>query len=218
VALESQLRRLVSRGYRGATFADALEAPTGRKVLAVTFDDAYRSVLDLAFPVLDRLGLPATVFVPTGFAGTEKPMSWPGIDQWLGGAYEDELVPMSWEELRRLRAAGWEVGSHTVSHPRLTDLDDQSLGAELLRSRRDCEERLGERCRSIAYPYGDVDARVTAAARRAGYGFGAALPPAFHPPRPLEWPRVGVYHSDGQWRFSLKASRSVRELRSRMGR
>jgi peptidoglycan/xylan/chitin deacetylase (PgdA/CDA1 family) len=212
--LEAQLHRLVSRGYRGATFADALTAPPGTRVISVTFDDAYRSVAELAFPVLERLGVPGTVFVPTGFAGASEPMSWPGIDDWLGGPHEGELVPMSWEQLRRLQAAGWEIGSHTVSHPRLTRVDDEQLAAELRDSRLACEARTGERCTSIAYPYGDVDARVTAAARDAGYAFGAALPASFHRPRPLEWPRIGVYRADPGWRFALKVSRSVRVLRS----
>src|SRR5215210_3808504 len=75
--LERQLGRLVARGYRGATFTEALARPVRGKVLAVTFDDAYRSVLERAFPILSDLRLPATVFVPTDFAGTERPMSWP---------------------------------------------------------------------------------------------------------------------------------------------
>ena len=53
------------RGYRGATFEDAVSAPPARRTLAVTFDDAYLSVLELGKPILDRLGLVATVFVPT---------------------------------------------------------------------------------------------------------------------------------------------------------
>ena len=58
---ERQLELLVRRGYRGVTFEQAVRAPHERTV-AVTFDDAYRSVLELARPILDRLGLPATVF------------------------------------------------------------------------------------------------------------------------------------------------------------
>lgn len=217
-ALERQLGRLVARGYRGATFADALAAPTGRRVLAVTFDDAYRSVLELAFPVLERFGLPGTVFVPTGFADTTTPMSWPGIEHWLGGPHEHELIPMSWEQLRRLHAAGWEIGSHSVSHPHLTRLGDAQLEAELRGSRLACAAGTGERCASIAYPYGDVDGRVAAAARDAGYAFGAALPTSFHRPRPLEWPRVGIYHADSERRFAVKVSPAVRLLRASLGR
>ena len=216
--LERQLQRLRARGYRGATFAEALGTPARGKVLVVTFDDAYRSVLHLALPILEHLGLPGTVFVPTGFAGSEAPMAWPGIDGWLDGPHRDELVPMSWSELRTLRARGWEIGSHTISHPRLTTLVDAALGRELRESRLACEDGLGEPCHSIAYPYGDVDARVAAAARDAGYRFGAALPVVPHRPRPTEWPRVGVYHGDEDRRFALKVSPAVRRLRVLAGR
>ena len=50
----------------------------------MTFDDAYRSVYEQARPVLESLGVPATVFVPTALVGSERPMAWPGTDQWLG--------------------------------------------------------------------------------------------------------------------------------------
>lgn len=212
--LERQLKSLLRRGYRGATFADAVCRPSASRTLAVTFDDAYRSVLDLAFPILDRLRLPGTVFVPTDFAGKEGPMSWPGIDGWVGGPHERELHPLGWQELRRLRDAGWEVGSHTVSHPKLTDLDDRALGAELRESRTACEHAMDAPCESIAYPYGDVDARVARASGEAGYTAGAALPARFDVTHPLQWPRVGIYHADAQWRFWLKASRPLRRLRS----
>jgi peptidoglycan/xylan/chitin deacetylase (PgdA/CDA1 family) len=210
--LEEQLELLVRRGYRGATFHQAVTAPTARRTLAVTFDDAYRSVSELAFPILARRGLPGSVFVATDFAG-KSPMAWPGIDRWLGGPHEPELAGMSWSELGELAEAGWEVGSHTRSHPRLTELDDGALAAELRESREACEDRLGRPCRSLAYPYGDVDDRVVEAARAAGYESAGTLPKRFIRPRPLEWPRVGVYHGDDARRFRLKVSPAVRLVR-----
>src|SRR5256885_10994213 len=115
--LEWQLRTLLDRGYRGATFTEAVSAPPAPRTVAVTFDDAYRSVLKLAFPILCRLGLVGTVFAPTDFIGREGPMAWPGIDRWLGGPHEPELVPLSWTELGVLVETGWEIGSPTRTHP-----------------------------------------------------------------------------------------------------
>ena len=100
---EQQLKLLVGRGYRGATFAQAATAPPHRKTVAVTFDDGLRSVLERAFPLLERLGLPATVFVPTDLVGADEPLSWRGVERWASGPYEDELRPLDWDELRRLR-------------------------------------------------------------------------------------------------------------------
>lgn len=205
-----QMRLLERRGYRAVTFSELVAGGDGKRV-AITFDDAYRSVGELAKPVLDRFGFTATVFVPTDFPG-RGPMSWLGIDLWLDGVHAAELVAHSWEELRGLADAGWEIGSHTCSHPYLTMLDDATLAAELADSRERCSERIGRPCRSIAYPYGDWDERVAAAAAQAGYEAGATL--ALHEARPLQWPRVGVYHVDAGWRFRLKASPAVRRLRS----
>ena len=70
--------------------------------MSVTFDDSFRSVIELARPVLRELGVPGTVFVPTSFAGSERPMQWSGITSWLDGPNESELIPMSWDELGEL--------------------------------------------------------------------------------------------------------------------
>jgi peptidoglycan/xylan/chitin deacetylase (PgdA/CDA1 family) len=202
--LEAQLRLLRRRGYRGATFYDAVTSPPAAKTMAVTFDDAFRSVLDLAFPILARAGVPGTVFVPTGFADSGRPLHWTGIDHWSDGPYAAELAGLTWQELRTLADAGWEIGSHTRTQPRLTELDDAALAAELEQSREACERGTGRPCRSLAYPYGDVDERVIAATRRAGYEVAAGLPARPGPSLPLAWPRVGVYHADALWRFHLK--------------
>lgn len=207
-----QIRRLTGRGYRPVTFASALQAPPDEKVLAITFDDAYRSVLEHAAPVLARIGAPATIFAPTAHVGSGRPMAWPGIDRWLGTEHEPELLPLDWEELGRLADAGWEIGSHTETHPRLGALDAESLRRELSGSRRTCEERLGRPCPSVAYPYGEVDGRVAAAAVEAGYRFGAALTVSAGEPRALHWPRIGVYHGEATWRFELKVAAPVPRL------
>jgi peptidoglycan/xylan/chitin deacetylase (PgdA/CDA1 family) len=212
---EWQLQLLLGRGYRGVTFHEAVTAPPRGPCMAITFDDAYRSVIELAFPIMSRLGVPGTVFVPTDHAGTEQVMQWPGIEQWLGTRHERELLPMSWNELGQLADGGWEIGSHTQSHAHLTRVDHARLTAELDCSREACEDQLGRPCLSISYPYGDVDDRVVQAARRAGYAAGAAMMPApVKPYSPLCWPRIGVFRPDGVWRFRLKTSPYDQTLRS----
>jgi peptidoglycan/xylan/chitin deacetylase (PgdA/CDA1 family) len=157
------------------------------------------------------------VYAPTGFVGSESPMSWPEIDRWRGGPREHELVPLGWDELRDLVGRGWEVGSHSVTHPRLSRLDPPELRAELAESKAACEREIGLACASIAYPYGDHDEAVVEAAGAAGYRFGLTLPARLHAATPLRWPRVGVYYGDDLHRFALKTSRAIRRIRSLLG-
>jgi peptidoglycan/xylan/chitin deacetylase (PgdA/CDA1 family) len=180
----------------------------------VTFDDGFRSVFEQGFDVLSELGVPATVFVVTDFVGGRAPMSWDGIGHWVGGQDEAELVAMSWDELRQLSANGWEIGSHTCTHRRLTRSDDETLADELRSSRDRCEELLGRPCRSLAYPFGDVDDRVIDAVREAGFAAACTLPDRWHRPMPLAWPRVGAWQTDGRIRSRIKVSRPFRQLRN----
>jgi peptidoglycan/xylan/chitin deacetylase (PgdA/CDA1 family) len=214
-ALEEQLELLVRRGYRGATFEAVAASPPPGKTVVVTFDDAFHSVGELAAPILKRLGLPGNLYAVTDYpAAPERPMSWEGTDHWLGTEHEDELRPLGWDRIGELAEEGWEVGSHTLSHPKLTSLPDAELARELEGSRSELEERLGRPCRTLAYPYGDHDERVVAAAGQAGYVAASTLPGRFPKPAPLAWPRVGVYHGDDLRRFRMKASRPLRVLRT----
>ena len=212
--LERQVQVLRRRGYTPTTFTRAVTAPPSRRCFAVTFDDGYRSVAELALPLLRELDVQGTLFVPTQHVGSERPMAWPGIDQWVGTQWERELVPVDWPELLRLQEAGWEIGSHSVSHPYLTQLDDEALAEELEQSRERVRERLGD-CVSIAYPYGDVDQRVISAAGRAGYRTGAALPERYLVRRELHslaWPRLMVGRDHGSGMFRRRSSVPYRRL------
>ncbi len=216
-AFEQQLDRLVAKGYRGTTFTRALRGPRSRRQLVVTFDDAYTSVLERAKPLMDRYGIPGTLYVPTDWPGRTEPMCWAGIGQWLGTEHEAEMHALDWAQLRGLADAGWEIGSHTRSHPRLTGEPDDALRDELVVSKAVLERELGRPCESIAYPYGDVDDRVAAAAARAGYVAGCSLPRAREllvSRNALQWPRTPIHRIDTPRRFGLKVSVPARRLQS----
>ena len=214
-ALRAQLTTLVRAGWRGATFSGAVTGAPWPRTLAVTFDDAFASVLDRAYPILAELDLPGTVFAPTAFiSGDRGRLEWPGIEMWTATESDSELVSMSWDELRFLTDQGWEIGSHTRTHPRLTELDDETLRKELEASRRECSAGLGAPCEALAYPYGAVDARVAEAAAAAGYSAAAALSSSLRRNGPHRWPRVGIYHDDHMLRFRLKIDRTVRRIRA----
>jgi peptidoglycan/xylan/chitin deacetylase (PgdA/CDA1 family) len=207
--LDRQVRHLLGRGYRPLTLSAALAANPRERRLVVTFDDAFRSVLERGLPVLERLGVPATLFVPTDFASEVAPMTWSTLGQWIGSEHEGELRCMSWEEVRRLAALGWEIGSHTCSHPKLTAIGDAEAVAELTRSKQVCEAEVDRACESLAYPFGlhnpAVVERAASTGYRAAVTLGEHLLEARRREHPLELSREGVYRST-RWPHFLAAT------------
>lgn len=115
--------------------------------------------------------------------------------------------PLSWAEVRDLHRDGILVGSHTVSHPRLSSLDAEALRREVTASRHRLEEELGGPIRSFAYPSGDLDERVVTEVGRAGYDIAFTTRPGTNGPGtdPLRVRRKGIAgpSSETPWgRFS----------------
>jgi peptidoglycan/xylan/chitin deacetylase (PgdA/CDA1 family) len=211
--IERHVAFLLRSGFRPGSVADAL---AGRRVLHVTFDDAFRSVVDV-LPELERLRVPVTMFACSDFARDGRPLDVPELA--LDARAEPEkLATMNWDALRALAERGVEIGSHTVSHPHLTRLTDAELARELQDSRERVAAELG-RCRYLAYPYGEYDSRVSAAAAAAGYEAAFALAAPERPDVEIyAIPRVGIYRSDGIARVALKAIRPARRAAAALRR
>lgn len=213
--LAAQARHLLRRGYRPKTLSQALSEPLEGRTFVVTFDDGYRSILEHGLPVLSALGVPATVYMPTDLTDEG------GLFKYLGPAEmpanEEDVRCMSWEEVRRLADAGWEIGSHTCSHPHLPAIDDEQLALELRRSREVCEEQLQRACESIAYPYGSHDARVMKATAEAGYRFAVTLESRLLEPITgrdlMSLPREGIFRETRLPKYLVNTSRTVRRVR-----
>jgi peptidoglycan/xylan/chitin deacetylase (PgdA/CDA1 family) len=114
--------------------------------------------------------------------------------------------------LLELRDAGWEIGSHTVTHARLPELDDESCRDELVRSRQLITEVFG-RCETVAYPYGAADARVARVAAEAGYLAGCTLSYVHRVDEPFRRPRFDASAAGGRLRQWAKLSAAARVLR-----
>ena len=177
-------------------------------VVHVTFDDAYRSIR-AALPILERLGVPATVFVCTGFADEGRPLRIPELRDDVDRATH-EFATLRWDELRELSERGVEIGSHSVDHAHLPRLGDQELERQLQDSRAEIEDELGLACRYLAYPFGEHDARVRRAAEQAGYeaAFAVEGPSRRHD----RWavPRVDLYWRDTGLRGRVRLSPRLR--------
>ncbi|WP_432006989.1 polysaccharide deacetylase family protein [Streptomyces parvus] len=167
--LDEQLSWLRSRRLTGVGVSELLRAgASGRRgLVGLTFDDGYADFLDEALPVLRKHGCRATVFVLPGRPG--------GVNAW------DPLGPrkplLTHDDIRRVAAAGMEVGSHGLYHQDLTALPDEELRRETADSRALIGDLTGSLPEGFCYPYGFLDRRVTRAARRAGYGYACALTP-----------------------------------------
>jgi peptidoglycan/xylan/chitin deacetylase (PgdA/CDA1 family) len=151
-----------------------------------TFDDAFRSAPSI-FPALERLGVPIQIFVCTSYARTGAPLTLPE----LAGDDPEQLATMDWDALLEHADRGVAIGSHAVSHAHLTKLSGDELRRELNESKEEIEDRLGRACEDLAYPYGEHDERVRAAARAAGYGRAYALRGSRSDPYAA--PRVDLY-------------------------
>lgn len=175
----------------------------------ITFDDAFRSAANV-FGELQQLGLPITVFVCTGFARDGAPLT---ISE-LAGDDPQELATMTWDELRSLADRGVGIQSHGVSHAHLTRLSDAELRAELADSKAELEAELHRSSDELAYPYGEHDERVRAAARAAGYSRAFAL---WDVPKndPYAMRRLDLYRRHTPVRALLMTSLSIASRRDR---
>jgi peptidoglycan/xylan/chitin deacetylase (PgdA/CDA1 family) len=140
------------------------------RAVALTFDDGYASVVEVAWPLLKERGLPATLYAVSGYLGSDRRLPWD-----LGQPDHDGLRLVSAEELVAAAADGLDIGSHTVSHPWLPRLGPRDLRRELAESRTALEDLLGRAVTSVAYPTGGWDPGVRRAAEEAGYATGITV-------------------------------------------
>jgi peptidoglycan/xylan/chitin deacetylase (PgdA/CDA1 family) len=178
----AQMRSLQQAGYRGVTLDRVLDAWDGRAALprhpvVVSFDDGYLSQATEAAPDLKHLG-------------------WPGVLNLEVHNVGPKGIPAA--SVRGLIRDGWEVDSHTISHPDLTTLDAATLRREVTDSRRDIRHRFHVRADAFCYPAGRYDAAVEAAVRAAGYRAATTENPGAAAPGDdrLALPRVRVNGTD----------------------
>jgi peptidoglycan/xylan/chitin deacetylase (PgdA/CDA1 family) len=148
----------IRKRFAVRTLGDLIQAPPTPRdppSIAITFDDGWRDNLTVAWPILSRLGLRATIFL---------------VERWVREGRNPEGDFMSPSDVAALHAQGMEFGAHTVSHPRLTRLGDEEIRDELRRSRDAVEAWTSAPCTVFAYPFGDHDDRVAAQARGAFRG------------------------------------------------
>ncbi len=158
-----QMKYLKENGYRIITPAQLLcflkyscEIP--KKSVLITIDDGYKSVYDIAWPILKKYNFTATLFIYTNYVGISR-------------------KALSWDNLRELKAHGFTIGSHTISHPDLTQKEPtetadhfhRRIRKELLLSKRIIDKNLHQDTIALAFPYGRYNEKVLKMAKAIGY-------------------------------------------------
>ncbi len=138
-----------------AVLASPVRAETPMAIVSFTFDDAPKSVMSVGLPLMQQAGYPATVYIST------RNTAYPGY--------------MNWEDVAEVAKHGWEIGAHTHTHARLTELRDEEIVLEFETSDTEFLQH-GYRPAVFATPYGSYDDRVLSVVKRYYTSHRAAWP------------------------------------------
>ena len=189
----THVRALRRAGYRAVTLRQVWDAWHGRGTLprrpiVVSFDDGTAGHVRHALPALRRAGWPGVLNLAWNFLPD------------IGGT----------AAVRRLARAGWEIDSHSVTHPDLTQLSAAGLRRELTGSRTRIKRAFGPRAANFfAYPSGRYDARVKRAVRAAGYLAATTVERGFARPTTDPYALARIQVGGG-----MNASELLRRLRA----
>lgn len=179
--------------------------------LSITFDDGYLDNYEVAAPILRKLGLPATFFVTTGYIGSSFRAHW---DRDL------TLAPrwMNWDQLRSLKAQGFDIGAHTDTHIDLGTAEPDIVSAELRVCREKLQHELDGNIELFAYPFGgteNISPRSLQLVREAGFTCCLACCGGTNPPiaDPFHLARIGIadwFATPHQFGYELVHAHHVR--------
>ena len=199
----THLRALRRHGYSPVSLSQVRDYISGsstlpEKAVAVTLDDGYADNHSEAWPILVEHGFPATVFVTVGTVSDQN--SW-----MLPDGYPARQM-LNWSQIQEMHMAGIQIGSHTMTHPRLSTLGRDATRIELIEAKKTLEDRLGAQVDTFAYPYGDWSEQTLEIVREAGHSLACSIRPGFNRPGvdPLLLRRIEVYGTDPAWKVLQK--------------
>jgi len=160
---EKHMSHLYRNGYQCLSLSAAVDCweqgkAEPKKAFVLTFDDGFQDIYTTAYPILQKFGFTATVFLVAD--------QMDGLSHWQGQSPQQLLT---WDEIRELRQAGMTFGSHTLTHAFLADLSDAEATREISLSKDKIEQQLGEKIDFLAYPYSSLDLRIQRIVQESGY-------------------------------------------------
>lgn len=179
--------------------------PIKHNLFHLSFDDGFKNVVTNALPVLREHGVPAAFFVPTAIISAPPEQ----VEKYCRATmnYPSVIEIATWADLEKASLSGLEIGSHTRSHARFSELSKSKMAIEdeIFGSKADLERRLGRDCNYISWPYGrvtDADVQSLNAVKEAGYRacFGAFRGRVI--PKATDRFRIPRHHFEVQWPFS----------------
>lgn len=159
--LERQLKLLKLLGFDFLSLQDLLLNKKVRKGVLLTFDDAYLDFWENALPTFMELKVRCVIFVPVALVGS--------YNRWDHDRIRVKKPIMNWEQIKELHSLGFEIGSHSLTHPYLSKIDPKKAWEEIYTSKVILEDKLGTEIKAFCYPYGDYNQRIKDMVQRAGY-------------------------------------------------
>src|SRR3989338_1424017 len=161
---ERQIKYLKDHNFKFLKLQDIAQVlegvPVFEKGVAITFDDGYKDFFDIALPILKKYDVSSVLFVHADRKSDNL---------------ENELNLMSWEDIKRTKESGVEIGSHTYSHPNLKELTEEEIKFEIDKSEEVFQDKLGEIPKTIAYPGGKFTEKIIDAFKKRGYELGFTI-------------------------------------------
>ena len=203
-----QIERIADSGFQPITFWDILRNKIPPKPIIITFDDGYNCFFENALPILNEYNFKSVVFIITGYIGKKN--------RWEPFPNQQNSYHLSADEIRIISEKGHEIGSHTVSHCYLPQLNSVELEKELKSSKQSLELLLKGEVISICYPFGKYSKRVLRASEATGYKFGVGAKNPSCNNINLCLCRRSVYSIDNNTSFQNKLVNNIPSLKERI--